>query len=180
MQLVSRFLKSRLAAAALALAVPSGLSVGAPAHAETPRTFELDGNNLKVPDPMLFETGSDTIKPESAPALEHVLAYLGDKTYISLMRVEVHSDSQGNADYNQALSEKRALAVARALVGKGVDCKRLIPVGFGDSKPVAPNDTADGRAQNRRTVFANAMLRGRAIGGMPVDGGGRIAGDPCQ
>ncbi len=179
MQFVSRFLRSRLTAAALGLAAPSAVSMVAPAHAETPRTFELDGNNLTVPAPILFETGSDTIKPESAPALEHVVAYLGDKSYISLMRVEVHSDSQGNANYNQTLTEKRALAIARALVGKGVDCKRLIPVGFGDSKPVAPNDSADGRAQNRRTVFANAKLRGRAIGGMPVDGGGREAGDPC-
>lgn len=179
MQLVSRFLKSRLAAAAVGLALPSAVVTFAPAHAETPRTFELDGNNLKVPDPILFETGGDTIKPESAPALEHVAAYLGDKSYISLMRVEVHSDNQGNPNANQTLTEKRALAIARALVGKGVDCKRLLPVGFGDSKPVAPNDTADGRAQNRRSVFANAMLRGRAIGGMPADGGGRVAGDPC-
>jgi OOP family OmpA-OmpF porin len=180
MQLVSRFLRSPLAAAALAFSVPSAVSMVAPARAESERTFELDGHHLKVPDPILFETGSDALKPESAPALAHVAAYLGDKSSISLMRVEVHSDSQGNGSYNQTLTEKRALAVARALVGKGVDCKRLIPVGFGDSKPVAPNDSADGRAQNRRTVFANAMLRGRAIGGMPVDGGGRVAGDPCQ
>lgn len=180
MQFVPKWLKSSLFAGAVALALPAVGSLSAAVHAEPARTFELDGNNLKVPDPILFETASDTLKAESSAALEHVAAYLADKTYITLMRVEVHSDSTGNADDNQTLTEKRALAIARALVAKGVDCKRLIPVGFGDTKPVAPNDTPDGRAQNRRTVFANAMLRGRAIGGMPADGGGRVAGDPCH
>ena len=59
----------------------------------------------------------------------------------------------------------------------GVDCKRLIAVGFGSAKPVADNSTPEGKAQNRRVSFFNAALRGRLIGGMPADGGGQIAGD---
>ena len=106
--------------------------------------------------------------------------YLADKTYISTLRIEGHTDDRGDAGANQALSEKRALAVAKALVAKGVDCKRLLPVGFGANKPIRPNDTPEGRAQNRRMDFVNAALRGRAIGGMPVDGGGVVAGDPCR
>jgi OOP family OmpA-OmpF porin len=70
--------------------------------------------------------------------------------------------------------------VARRLVADGSACKRLLPVGFGGTKPVASNATPDGKAQNRRTDFVNAELRGRAIGGLPVDGGGRVAGDPCK
>lgn len=154
--------------------------VGLPALAEAPARFELDGNMLKVPGPVLFETASAKIKPESQPVLDHVKAYLDDKTYITLMRVEVHTDSDGQAATNQALSEQRALAVARALVTKGVDCKRLIAVGFGGNKPVAANDSAQNKALNRRAVFANAALRGRPIGGMPADGGGRVAGDVCR
>jgi OOP family OmpA-OmpF porin len=142
--------------------------------------FQLDGNKLVLPGPVAYETGSDRIRPESDATLDHVKKYLDAKSYITLMRVEVHTDSSGSAAANQALSEKRALAVARWLVGKGVDCKRLIPVGFGPSKPVAPNDTPDGRAQNRRTDFVNAELRGKPIGGMPTDGGGKVAGDPCK
>jgi OOP family OmpA-OmpF porin len=53
-------------------------------------------------------------------------------------------------------------------------------VGFGGSKPVASNTTPEGRGQNRRVAFINAALRGRAIGGMPLDGGGKVAsGDLC-
>jgi OOP family OmpA-OmpF porin len=106
-----------------------------------------------------------------------VRAYLEAKTYISALRIEGHTDTDG-AD-SQPLTEKRALAVARWLVEKGVDCKRLVPVGFGNTKPVADNATPEGKAQNRRMTFVNAELKGRPIGGMPVDGGGKFAGDPC-
>jgi OOP family OmpA-OmpF porin len=117
--------------------------------------------------------------PSSAEAITYVAEYLADKSYVSTLRVEVHADSTGAAAVNQTLTEQRALAVARALVAKGVDCKRLIAVGFGSSKPVADNGTEEGRAANRRTVFENAALRGHAIGGAPLDGGGKVAGDPC-
>lgn len=62
----------------------------------------------------------------------------------------------------------------------GADCKRLIAVGFGSTKPVADNNTAEGKAANRRVSFINAALRSRPIGGMPVDGGGKVAGDICN
>ncbi|MCK6548269.1 OmpA family protein [Myxococcota bacterium] len=150
------------------------------ASAEPPaRRFELSGNELVVPGAIVFETGGAALKPESEAALEHVAAYLADKTYISTLRIEGHTDGDGKPAEQQALSEQRALAVARWLVKKGVDCKRLLPVGFGGSKPVAANDSAEGKAKNRRTSFVNAALRGRAIGGMPLDGGGQVAGDPC-
>jgi OmpA-OmpF porin, OOP family len=154
------------------LAAPAYGDVAAP-------NFEIQDNALKVPSPVVFETGSDKLKPESDAVLAHAKAYLDAKSHITLLRIEVHTDSQGAGAYNQALSGKRALAVAKALVARGIDCKRLIAVGFGDSKPIAPNTTPEGRAQNRRTVFVNAALRGRAIGGMPVDGGGKLAGDVC-
>ena len=70
--------------------------------------------------------------------------------------------------------------MARKLVSLGVDCKRLVPVGFGGTKPVAENTTPDGKAQNRRITFVAAALRGVLIGGMPADGGGKVAGDPCE
>jgi OOP family OmpA-OmpF porin len=65
-------------------------------------------------------------------------------------------------------------------VAKGIKCTRLIAVGFGATKPVAANDTPENKAQNRRIAFVNAALKGRPIGGMSVDGGGKIAGDPCR
>lgn len=156
------------------------LIAAAAAQAGPPASFELDGHALKLPGPVVYQTGGDRILSESEPALMHVVRYLEAKSYISLLRIENHTDAQGQDEANQALSERRALAVARWLVSKGVDCKRLLPVGFGESKPVADNATPSGRAQNRRTAFVNAALRGRPIGGMPVDGGGKVAGDPCH
>lgn len=167
-------MRHAILSALVVLAAPLATSFGARAQ-----PFELDGNELKVPSSIVFKTAGAELLPESDAALAHVAAYLAAKDYISTLRVEVHSDATGSADFNQALTEKRALAVARALVDRGVDCKRLLPVGFGHNKPVAPNDTPEGRAQNRRTSFFNAALKGRPIGGMPVDGGGKVAGDPC-
>lgn len=144
-----------------------------------PVRYEVENDELKVPGPMLFETGSAKLKDESYDVLEYVKGYLEAKSYVTLMRIEVHTDSQGADQANQRLSEARAAAVVEALVRRGVACERLLAAGFGESKPVAPNHTPEGRAANRRTVFANAALKGRPIGGMPVDGGGKVA-PTCQ
>ncbi len=144
------------------------------------RSFRLEGSQLVLDAAVAFETGEGTLRPESEAALSQVKDYLLAKTYISLLRIENHGDGDGDAAAAQRLSEKRALAVARALVGRGVDCKRLIAVGFGQSKPIADNATPEGKAKNRRTVFVNASLRGRPIGGLPADGGGKPAGDACH
>jgi OOP family OmpA-OmpF porin len=143
-------------------------------------SFEIESGALKIPVPVVFESGTTTLKAESTPALEHVADYLTVKSDITLLRIEGHTDSDGDPAANQSLSNQRALAVAKWLVGKGIDCKRLLPVGFGGNKPVAPNDTPENKALNRRTVFANAAMRGHLIGGMPADGGGQIGGDPCS
>lgn len=142
--------------------------------------FQLENGALKLPGPVVFETGSDKLKPESDGVLWIVADYLDAKSYITTLRIEGHTDSDGNANANQTLSEKRALAVARWLVAHGVDCKRLIAVGFGSQKPIFANNSPENKAQNRRIAFVNAALRGHAIGGMPVDGGGRVAGDVCR
>lgn len=148
------------------------------ARADAPK-YQLDGNNLVVPFPVAFETGKATLTPESDKALAYVKGYLDAKPDITLLRIEVHTDASGDAAAGQALTEDRAHAVAVALVAKGIDCQRVLPVGFGATKPVADNGTPDGKAANRRTVFANAQLRKRAIGGQPVEGGGKISRGPA-
>jgi OmpA-OmpF porin, OOP family len=127
-----------------------------------------------------FDAGAATVAAASAPQLTIIKDFLVARPDVTLLRIEVHTDSMGSDEANQRLSENRALAVAKELVQRGVGCKRLIPVGFGETQPVAPNDTPEGRQANRRTRFVVASLRGRPVGGLPVDGGGKVAGDPCR
>jgi OmpA-OmpF porin, OOP family len=142
--------------------------------------YKIDGNEVKIAKPVLFETGTAKLKPESIAALEIIKQYLSDKSYISQLRVECHTDNSGEANISQALTEKRAMVICRKLIELGVDCKRLIAVGFSGTKPVADNSTPEGKAENRRVTFVNVSLRGRVIGGLPIDGGGKIAGELCN
>lgn len=142
--------------------------------------FEVEDNRLKLPTPIEFETGSATLKAESSTSLEHIKAYLESKSYITTMRIEGHVCCGASDVDAQKLSEQRALAVTAWLISKGIDCKRLLPVGFGPTKPVADGTTPQGRAENNRIEVRNAALKDRAIGGMPTDGGGKVAGDPCS
>lgn len=135
---------------------------------------------MKIIKPVLFEPGTSTLKPESTAALEIIKQYLTDKTYISQLRIESHTDNSGNAATSQTLTQNRALTVCKKLIELGVDCKRLIAFGFGHTKPVADNSTAEGKAENRRISFVNVALKGRVIGGMPVYGGGKVAGELCN
>jgi OOP family OmpA-OmpF porin len=72
------------------------------------------------------------------------------------------------------------MAICRWLVSNGIDCKRLIAVGFGSMKPIEDSRTPEGKAKNRRMVFELAALRGHLIGGADADGGGKVAGDLCK
>jgi OOP family OmpA-OmpF porin len=151
----------------------------APAESPTAKRFEMDGSRL-LTGPVAFKTGSTELLPTSTAVLDHVADYLEAKPDVTKLRIEVHTDSVGASAANQALSEGRALAIARWLVKeRHVDCTRLVATGFGSTKPIADNMTAEGRALNRRTEFVVAALRGKAIGGMPVEGGGKVSGDAC-
>ena len=69
------------------------------------------------------------------------------------IEIHGHTDNQGEEDYNQTLSENRAKAVYNYLIGKGIAKERLSYKGFGESKPIATNDTKEGRQLNRRTEY---------------------------
>lgn len=99
---------------------------------------------------ILFDTGSDVLRPESTPTLKEIGDMLAQHAELKLA-IEGHTDNVGDAGANKALSEKRAAAVKAYLVSKhGVSADRLTTAGHGDAKPAAPNTTAEGRAQNRR------------------------------
>lgn len=172
----------------LALALASAAGCHRNREPRTPRrarqapaqvSFEVVNGALKLPGPVIFETASDKLSPVSDGALEVVLDYLTNKPEVTLLRVEGHTDSDGNAAVNESLSEKRAMAVSRWLTDAGVDCRRLMPVGFGQTQPIAPNDSADNKARNRRVAFVTAAVNGAPLGAS-VDGGGHVAGNPCH
>jgi OOP family OmpA-OmpF porin len=102
-----------------------------------------------------FDTGSDVIKPESGQTLRNILKVLNDDPALRF-EVQGHTDSQGSAKVNGPLSERRAAAVKAWLVRQGVDEKRLAVKGLGDTKPIDSNETAEGRANNRRVEFVKA------------------------
>ncbi len=99
-----------------------------------------------------FETGKAKLTPESLPVLDDIAAQLQAAPNIAL-EVSGHTDNRGNAAKNTALSESRAQAVADYLLSKGISKDRLSVKGFGSTRPVATNKTAEGRMQNRRVEF---------------------------
>lgn len=103
-----------------------------------------------------FDTDKADILPSSQPQIEQVLALLREHSTLQLS-VEGHTDSTGNADHNQRLSEARAAAVVAALMGKGIDANRLSSAGFGQDKPVADNATEEGKAKNRRVELVKRV-----------------------
>lgn len=101
---------------------------------------------------VFFETGSASLRPESFTELDHLAALLND---VSSLRIQIggHTDNVGDDASNQRLSEARAKSVYDYLISKSIARERLQYKGFGKNHPVAPNDTPEGRAKNRRTEF---------------------------
>ena len=98
---------------------------------------------------ILFDTGKSSIKAESTSVMVDIITIL--KEYPNAkFTVEGHTDSVGSEKLNQSLSESRALSVKEFLVDKGIEEFRLSAVGYGESKPIATNNTRAGRTQNRR------------------------------
>lgn len=103
-----------------------------------------------------FDSDSAKLRPDSTPALEAVLGLINNHPG-SRWIIAGHTDNQGNSEHNQVLSQNRAAAVIAWLKAHGIDPSRLTPQGFGATRPVADNATANGRALNRRVEIALAQ-----------------------
>jgi OOP family OmpA-OmpF porin len=108
-----------------------------------------------VLDDVQFATGKAIITPDSFPRLDAMVEYM---THKKTARIEIsgHTDDAGKKAVNKKLSQQRADAVRDYLVSKGIGADRIKAVGYGDEKPIAPNDTSEGRRRNRR-IEAIAM-----------------------
>ncbi|MDQ6685798.1 MAG: OmpA family protein, partial [Pseudomonadota bacterium] len=106
---------------------------------------------------VLFDTGRADLNPGASGPIGHLATFL-KKNPGRTTAIEGFTDSVGGSDMNQALSERRAEAVKNALIGQGVAANRITARELGEASPVASNDTAAGRQQNRRVevVLSNA------------------------
>jgi outer membrane protein OmpA-like peptidoglycan-associated protein len=159
---------------------PAATAEPTPPPVKAAGKVEAKGGTIKLPGNIVFDTDQSTLKAGSGSDV--VLAQLKDYLVendkkIALLRIEGHTDNQGTAEHNLELSGQRALTIKKWLTDNGIDPKRLVAVGFGQDKPVAPNTTDDGRAQNRRTEFHIAETydkKGKPtkyLGADPIGGG---------
>lgn len=99
---------------------------------------------------LFFQFGKDVLMETSMPELERLYQFVKNNTDITV-ELGGHTDNVGDDTFNKTLSQERAEAVKLYLVNKGIDAERLIAVGYGESAPMASNETEQGRAKNRRT-----------------------------
>lgn len=120
-----------------------------------------DNITLNMPSNITFKTDSSDLNPSFFRVLDSVVLVLKeyDKT---IVEVAGHTDSTGSDAYNQTLSEQRAATVGEYLQSKQIVADRVITVGAGETRPVATNDTPEGRAQNRRVELTLAPIRAQA------------------
>ncbi len=107
---------------------------------------------IEIKQTIFFETGRAVIKPVSYGLLDEVARALQDNPSIRI-RIEGHTDSQGKDRYNLKLSRARAKSVRKYLTGRGVAGRRMVSQGYGETRPISDNRTAEGRAENRRVEF---------------------------
>lgn len=107
-----------------------------------PKTYTLDN--------VFFDTGKSTLKPESSKELNELVEYMLLKKSLKI-EISGHTDNVGNKDANQKLSEDRANSVRSYLIKKGVEGARVLAKGYGDTQPIADNNTDEGKQKNRRT-----------------------------
>ena len=107
-----------------------------------PKRFVFDNLN--------FETGSTKLTPDSIPTVDSLVAIL--KAYPAVaVRLEGYTDNTGDAAANKKLSLDRAVTVKEIMIAGGIADARIGTDGYGEEKPIAPNETEEGRAKNRRT-----------------------------
>jgi outer membrane protein OmpA-like peptidoglycan-associated protein len=118
-------------------------------------------------DDVLFDTGRSELKPSAARSIDQIASFLNENPE-RRVQVEGFTDSQGGDSYNRELSQRRADAVAMAIIQRGIDAQRVRALGYGEEFPVASNDNAGSRQLNRRVeiIVSNdeQAIPGRATG----------------
>ena len=101
---------------------------------------------------IFFATGKATLRDESFPELNRIAISMQENKTLAI-ELGGHTDNTGSAEFNINLSQERADTVREYLIGKGIEPDRIASKGYGETKPVAKNDTPEGQQQNRRVEF---------------------------
>lgn len=133
----------------------------APPPPEEPKA----GEQIVLPEQIEFEFDQARIKqtPKTLEALNKLASVMKSHPNITKLRIEGHTDNVGKNKHNEKLSKARAEAVAKWLTQHDVPASRLATVGYGDKKPLFPNDSTDHRASNRRTEYYVEELDGKRV-----------------
>jgi len=119
---------------------------------QTPQGIRVNAYGCWVGGAVLFDFDKTEIRPEAYHFLDEAADILKRNQYIKV-EIQGYTDSVGPEQYNLELSQRRAEAVRDYLISHGVAADRLVAKGYGESKPVASNQTKEGRAKNRRVIF---------------------------
>lgn len=137
--------------------------------------LSVDNGVLMLPGKIEFITGSDTIKNESSRVIDMIAIFMKENPDVKIIRIEGYCTSMADDNSNMELSKLRAMSVAKAVISRGVECRRLFASGFGSGLPFY----SAGKPGDRiAAVIAAGKFKKPGI--MPVDGGGVPAGDPCK
>ncbi len=121
---------------------------------------KVEGKEIKISRQIHFETDSAKILGDSNSLMEEIADVLQRNPNIRKVEIQGHTDNTGTREHNLQLSDARAHSVKAWLVGAGIDGGRLVPKGYGQDRPIAPNVTAANRTRNRRVQFI--ILEGSA------------------
>jgi OOP family OmpA-OmpF porin len=118
-----------------------------------PARVEVRDNKIEIREKIQFELAKAAIKSESHDLLNEIVQVIKDNPHIKKIAIEGHASSDGNDDFNMKLSDDRAKSVRAYLVEHGIGEGVLSAKGFGETKPIADNETEEGRVKNRRVEF---------------------------
>ena len=146
------------------LAAASGESNRLRAELEGLQAKQTDRGMVLTLGSVLFDTGQTVIRPGAMRRVDRLAEFLRNRPSFNV-RIEGHTDSMGGDDYNLGLSQRRADALRAALVSRGVSGERVDSHGLGKTYPVASNDSASGRQQNRRVEIIFSDEKGQFSAG---------------
>jgi OmpA-OmpF porin, OOP family len=123
----------------------------------------ITATQIRILEKVNFATAKAVILESSYPVLSEVVSILKEHEEVTKLSVEGHTDNRGSSKYNKTLSQKRANSVMKYLVDNGISASRLVAKGYGFERPIATNDTEEGRAENRRVEFNILEQNGDSI-----------------